>query len=72
MHIKIICTSVWTDNHASTSSLNFFTGGMLFLTPNEQHQSIEGRVTRINIKLISLLHGPKIMSDDFCTPGEPA
>jgi len=45
----------------------FFTGGMLFLTPNEQHRSIEGRVTRTNIKLISLLHGPKIMTDDYCT-----
>jgi len=32
-----------TDNHTSTSPLNFFTGRMLFLTPNElkQHQRAE-------------------------------
>ena len=29
-------------NHASTSSLNFFTDRMLFLTPNQQCQSTEG------------------------------
>jgi len=28
-----------TDNHASTSPLNFFTGRMLFLTPNQWCQS---------------------------------
>jgi len=28
-HMQIICTSLQTDNHASTSSLNFFTGRML-------------------------------------------
>jgi len=33
-HMQIICTSLQTDNHASTSSLNFFTDRMLFLTPN--------------------------------------
>jgi len=29
-HTQIICTSLQTDNHASTSSINFFTGQMLF------------------------------------------
>jgi len=38
-HMQIICTSLQTDNHASTSSLNFFTGRMLFVTPNQQCQS---------------------------------
>jgi len=33
-HMQVICSSLQTDNHASTSSLNFFTGWMLFLTPN--------------------------------------
>jgi len=28
-----------TDNHASISSLNFFTGRMFFLMPNQQCQS---------------------------------
>jgi len=36
-HMQIICTSLQTDNHADdagVSSLNFFTGQMLFLMPN--------------------------------------
>jgi len=36
-----VCTSLQTDNHASTSLLKFFTGRMPFLPPN---QSTEGRV----------------------------
>jgi len=39
-HMQIICTSLQTDKHASTSSLNFFTGQLLFLTSNQQCQSI--------------------------------
>jgi len=35
-------TSLQTDNHASTSSLKFLTGQMLFLMPNQQCQSTEG------------------------------
>jgi len=34
-HMQIICTSLQTDNHASTSPLNFFTDWMLFLMPNQ-------------------------------------
>jgi len=34
------------DNHASILSLNFFTGRMLFLMPNQQCQSTEGQSTR--------------------------
>jgi len=43
-HMHIICTSLQTqtDDNASTSSLNLFTGWMLFLTPNQQGQSNEG------------------------------
>jgi len=37
-----VCTSLQTDNHASTPPLQFFTGLMPFLPPNQQHQSIEG------------------------------
>jgi len=40
-HMQIICTSLQTDDHASTSSL-IFTGRMLVLTPNQQYQSTEG------------------------------
>jgi len=37
------CTSLQTDNHASTPPLIFlYTGRMPFLPPNQQHQSTEG------------------------------
>ena len=41
-HMQVICTSIQTDNHTSTSSLKFFMGQMLFLPSKQQHQSIEG------------------------------
>jgi len=37
-----VCTSLQTDNHASTPPLKFFTGRMPFLLPSRQRQSIEG------------------------------
>jgi len=37
-----ICTSLQTNNHASTPPLKFFTGRMPFLPPNQQCQSTEG------------------------------
>jgi len=41
-HMQTICaTSLQTDNHTNTSSLNL-TCWMLFLTPNQQCQSTEG------------------------------
>ena len=40
--MEITCTSLQTDNHASTSPLSFFTGRMSFLPPNQQRQSTEG------------------------------
>jgi len=56
-HKQIICTSLHRDNHASTSSLNFFTGRMLFLTPNRQ--STEGKtltyMNQINYKQVSTI-----------------
>jgi len=36
-----VCTSLQTDNHASTPPLSFFAGWMPFLTPNQQFQSTE-------------------------------
>jgi len=36
-----VCTSLQTDNHASSPPL-FFTGRMPFLPPNQQRQSTEG------------------------------
>jgi len=35
------CTSLQTDNYASTPPLSFVTGRMLFLLPNQQCQSTE-------------------------------
>jgi len=37
-----VCTSLQTDNHASTPPLSFFTDRMPFLPPNQQRQSTEG------------------------------
>jgi len=37
-----VCTSLQTDNHASTPPLSFFTGWIPFLPPNQQCQSTEG------------------------------
>jgi len=34
-----VCTSLQTDNHASTPPLSFFTGRMPFLPPNQQRHS---------------------------------
>jgi len=42
-----ICTSLQTDNHASTSIL-FFTGRIPFLPPNQQRQSTEGNKQKRN------------------------
>ena len=49
-----VCTSLQTDNHASTPPLSFFTGRMPFLPPNQQHQSTEGTVHDINHTYISV------------------
>jgi len=46
-----ICTSLQTDNHASTSLLSFFTGRMPFLPPNQQRQSTEGKKQHYSINL---------------------
>jgi len=40
--IMQVCTSLQTDNYASTPPLSFFTGRMPFLSPNQQRQSTEG------------------------------
>jgi len=38
-----VCTSLQTDNRASTPPLSFFTGGMPFLQPNQERHSTEGK-----------------------------
>ena len=52
-HMQITCTSLQTDNHASASLLNFFTGQMLFLMPSQQCQSTEGSQP---VKSSNILH----------------
>jgi len=49
-----VCISLHTDNHASTPSLKFFTGRMLFLLPNPQRQS----TSALKIEKIILVTGP--------------
>jgi len=41
-HMQIICTLLQTDNHVSTSSLNFLQAGCSFWCRNLQCQSTEG------------------------------
>ena len=43
-----VCTSLQSDNHASTLPLSFFTGRMPFLPPNQQRQSTEGNQSTEN------------------------
>jgi len=43
--MQIICTLLQTDNHASTTSLNFL-DRMLLLTSNQQCQNSEGNTLR--------------------------
>jgi len=50
-----VCTSLQTDNHASTPPLCFFTGRMPFLPPNQQRQSTEGKEMMQQRNLITSL-----------------
>jgi len=43
-----VCTSLQTDNHASTPPLSFFTGRMPFLPSKQQRQSTEGNNLQMN------------------------
>jgi len=42
-----VCTSLQTDNHASTPPLSFFTGRM---PPNQQRQSTEGKTDTLQCR----------------------
>ena len=47
-----VCTSLQVDNHASISTLSFFTGRMPFLPPNQQCQStVQDKMKRISPEL---------------------
>jgi len=62
-----VCTSLQTDNHASTPPLGFFTGRMPFLPPNQQRQSTEGTIlTAISnyiIIIISVMYSACTLSE---------
>jgi len=50
-----VCTSLQTDNHASTPPLKFFTGRMPFLLPNQQCKSTEGTFVSSKLDVFSLV-----------------
>ena len=57
-HIQV-CTSLQSDNRASTPPLSFFTGQMPFLPPIQQRQSTEGNLgSRKPLKCILLQRSP--------------
>jgi len=60
--MQINCTLLQTDNHTSTISLNFFTGRMPFLTPNQQRQSTI-------LYLPTILHGHTLASMAYVMKG---
>ena len=60
-HIQI-CTSLQTDNYASTPpSFKFFTGRMPFLPPNQQRQSTEG-IANVNKVQVTTYNNTVIMT----------
>ena len=63
--MQIICTLLQTDNHVSTSSLNFFTGRMLFLTPNN---SVKAQKEFLEIFIVShcLSYNKNKMCHEWC------
>ena len=54
-----VCTSLQTDNHASTTQ--FFTGRMPFLPPNQQRQSTEGNMIGASLQKIWKSHSTKVL-----------
>jgi len=49
-----VCTSLQTDNHASTPPLSRFTGRMPFLPPNQQRQSTGGHIYKYFITIYKI------------------
>jgi len=50
-----VCTSLQTDNHASTPPLSFFTDRMPFLSPNQQRQSTGNNIDNISKIIVIIL-----------------
>ena len=53
-HMQAICSSLQTDNHTNTSSIQF----LLFLTSNQQCQSTEGNATLLTKHQKNITHEP--------------
>jgi len=56
-YMQIICTSVQTDNHASTSPVSFYRPRMPFLPPKQQRQSTEGILTYLRYSYLLAMAG---------------
>jgi len=65
-----VCTSLQTDNHASTSPDKFFTGRLPFLPPNQQRQSTEGTTSAGHTSLDMGASAKLELVDKFCYPGD--
>ena len=61
-HMQTICTSLQTDNHINTSSLNFLQNALP--DANQQCQSIEGQTEQVIINKQTLVHTSKTMRID--------
>jgi len=54
-HMQTICTSLQTDNHTNTSSLNFYRPDALFLMPIQHCQSTEGIFTYLIVVIFRFI-----------------
>jgi len=65
-HTHIIYTLPQADSHASTLSLTFFTGRMLFLMLSQQRQSPEGMKANLHTLQTSQKNLPHFMYNIYC------
>jgi len=54
-HMQTICISLQTDNHNNTSSFNFSTGQMLFLTPNNSVRALKALFIILRVTVFRVL-----------------
>ena len=65
-HMQISCISLQTYNHSSTSSLNFFTGRMLFLMPNHHcHENFTQLTAKASFKHTFLEYYPLTLETEY-------
>jgi len=60
------CTSLQTDNHASHPTIQFFTGRMSFLPPNQQRQCAEGTAWRSESLYSATYKKTRMVRKDRC------